>query len=251
MKTTTPMIPHSVTASSNACFFSCVRHRSTSTIIVHYIWCQPFCSAVWILSERLCFPTFVHYFLPTMHSDFECTTDVGPVPNGTLNPHCLPLSPHFRYVMPLWLLAKHLMHMVHLSGNTSVVSKSSSDWLDYTGFLGDVCSLMLSVNRCRGAKLPRERKKPSCLQMWRRMLIRVDWTLDFQKYVKYLKLATCNLSNTFESFTHRFVIAHYCKLHTVPLSTFLLFFLCCRYTWDNEIIYFVSFCLLSGNKSGK
>ncbi len=30
------------------------------------------------------------------------------------------------------------MHMVHLSGNTSVVSKSLSDWFDYTGFPGDV-----------------------------------------------------------------------------------------------------------------
>ncbi len=30
-------------------------------------------------------------------------------------------------------LAKRLMHMVHLSGNTSGVSKSSSDWLNYTG----------------------------------------------------------------------------------------------------------------------
>ncbi len=30
------------------------------------------------------------------------------------------------------------MHMVHLSGNTSGVSKSLPDWLDYTGFLGDV-----------------------------------------------------------------------------------------------------------------
>ncbi len=60
------------------------------------------------------------------------------------------------------------MHMVHLSGNTSVVSKSSSDWLDYTGFLGDVCVAffnVMSVNRCRGAKLPRERKKPPSLQM--------------------------------------------------------------------------------------
>ncbi len=36
-------------------------------------------------------------------------------------------------------LAKRLMHMVHLSGNTSGVSKSSSDWLNYTGFPGDVC----------------------------------------------------------------------------------------------------------------
>ncbi len=31
------------------------------------------------------------------------------------------------------------MHMAHLSGNTSGVSKSSSDWLNYTGFPGDVC----------------------------------------------------------------------------------------------------------------
>ncbi len=31
------------------------------------------------------------------------------------------------------------MHMVHFSGNTSGVSKSSSDWLNYTGFPRDVC----------------------------------------------------------------------------------------------------------------
>ncbi len=36
-------------------------------------------------------------------------------------------------------LAKRLMHMVHLSGNNSVVSKLSSDWLNFTGFPGDVC----------------------------------------------------------------------------------------------------------------
>ncbi len=36
-------------------------------------------------------------------------------------------------------LAKRLVHMAHLSGNTSGVSKSSSDWLNYTGFPGDVC----------------------------------------------------------------------------------------------------------------
>ncbi len=35
-------------------------------------------------------------------------------------------------------LAKRLMHMAHSSGSTSGVSKSSSDWLDYTGFPGDV-----------------------------------------------------------------------------------------------------------------
>ncbi len=36
-------------------------------------------------------------------------------------------------------LAEHLMHVAHKIGNTSGVSKSSLDWLNYTGFLGDVC----------------------------------------------------------------------------------------------------------------
>ncbi len=42
-------------------------------------------------------------------------------------------------------LAKRLMHMAHLSGNTSGVSKSSSDWLNYTGFPGDVCVAFFNV----------------------------------------------------------------------------------------------------------
>ncbi len=42
-------------------------------------------------------------------------------------------------------MAKRLMHMVHLSGNTSGVSTSSSDWLNYTGFLGDVCVEFFNV----------------------------------------------------------------------------------------------------------
>ncbi len=37
------------------------------------------------------------------------------------------------------------MHMVHLSWNTSGVSKSSSDWLNYTGFPGDVCVAFFNV----------------------------------------------------------------------------------------------------------
>ncbi len=37
------------------------------------------------------------------------------------------------------LLAKRLMHMAHKIGNTSGVSKSSSDWLNDTGFPWDVC----------------------------------------------------------------------------------------------------------------
>ncbi len=35
-------------------------------------------------------------------------------------------------------LAKRLMHTAHKSGNTSGVSKLSSDWSDYTGFPGEV-----------------------------------------------------------------------------------------------------------------
>ncbi len=37
------------------------------------------------------------------------------------------------------------MHMVHLSGNTCVVSKLSSDWFNYTGFPGDVCVTFFNV----------------------------------------------------------------------------------------------------------
>ncbi len=37
------------------------------------------------------------------------------------------------------------MHMAHLSGNTSGVSKSSSNWLNYTGFPGDMCVAFFNV----------------------------------------------------------------------------------------------------------
>ncbi len=42
-------------------------------------------------------------------------------------------------------LAERLMHTAHLAGNTSGVSKSSSDWLDYTGFPGDVCVAFFNI----------------------------------------------------------------------------------------------------------
>ncbi len=63
----------------------------------------------------------------------------------------------------------NILLVTHLFGNTSVVSKSSSDWLNYTVFPEDVCmsrSLTFRLEtRYHGAKLPRERRKPSCLQM--------------------------------------------------------------------------------------
>ncbi len=42
-------------------------------------------------------------------------------------------------------LAKRLMHIVHLSGNTSGVLKLSSDWLNSTGFPGDMCVMFFNV----------------------------------------------------------------------------------------------------------
>ncbi len=43
----------------------------------------------------------------------QLTALLGPVPNGTLNPRGLPLSPHFRDVMPLWLSGRRLLWSSH------------------------------------------------------------------------------------------------------------------------------------------
>ncbi len=58
--------------------------------------------------------------------------------------------------------------MAQLSGKISGVSKSSSDWLNYTGFLGDVCVVFLNVPPGnKDAVAPNsQKKKATCLQMW-------------------------------------------------------------------------------------
>ncbi len=84
-------------------------------------------------------------------------------------------------------LAKRLMHVVHLSGNTSKVLKSLSDWLDYTGFPGDVCVVFFNVSpgnkvavapnpltkeeshrvyKCDGERLSGSSKRWSFKSMW-------------------------------------------------------------------------------------
>ncbi len=59
--------------------------------------------------------------------------------------------------------------MAHLSGKTSGVSKSSSDWLNYTGFTGDVVYRVLNVPpENKEAVAPNhltKEEKPLCLQM--------------------------------------------------------------------------------------
>ncbi len=103
------------------------------------------------------------------------------------------------------------MHLVHLSGNTSGVSKSLSDWLDYTGFSGDVCHVLKHSTwkqRCCDTKHPPPppRKKKAVMFTTVTMSAYQDKVLDFQKYVKCLKFAAYNLCNTSASFTHRFDI---------------------------------------------
>ncbi len=77
-------------------------------------------------------------------------------------------------------LAKRLMHMVHLSENTSVVSKSSSDWLNYTGFPGDVCVTFFNAPLGNNdAVVPNSLAKEESRRVYN----------CYEKYVKYLKFA--------------------------------------------------------------
>ncbi len=74
------------------------------------------------------------------------------------------------------------MHMAHLSGNTSGVSKSLSDWLDYTGFPGDVCVCVTFFNVPPGNKdavapNPLAKDESCCVY-------NCDDEHFFQKYVK-------------------------------------------------------------------
>ncbi len=60
-------------------------------------------------------------------------------------------------------LAEHLMHTAHLAGNTSGVLKLSLNWLDYTGFLGDVCVAFFNVLPGNDAVMPNPlTKEESC-----------------------------------------------------------------------------------------
>ncbi len=72
-------------------------------------------------------------------------------------------------------LAERLMHMAHKSGNTSGVLKSSSDWLNYTGFPGDVCVAFFNVppgNKNAVTPNPLTKEESRRVSNWRRALIR-------------------------------------------------------------------------------
>ncbi len=85
-------------------------------------------------------------------------------------------------------LAKRLMHMAHKSGNTSGVSKSSSDWLNYTGFLGFFPRSL--TFRLETKMVPNPLTKEESRRVYKCDDERLSGsTLDFQKNVKYLTFA--------------------------------------------------------------
>ncbi len=93
--------------------------------------------------------------------------------------------------------------MAHLSGNTSGVSKSSSDWLNYTGFPRDVCVAFFNVppgNKDVVAPNPLT-KEESC-RVYKcddKRLSGSNKRWDFQKYVKYLKFAALKYIREFHT----------------------------------------------------
>ncbi len=71
--------------------------------------------------------------------------------------------------------------------------KSLSDWLDYTGFPGDVCVAFFNVSPGnRDAVVPNPLTKEESRRVYNyddRRLSVSSKRVEFQKYVKYLKLA--------------------------------------------------------------
>ncbi len=83
--------------------------------------------------------------------------------------------------------------MAHKSGNTSGVSKSSSDWLNSTGFPGDVCVAFFNFpHRNKDSMAPNPLVKEKSHYVYNcddRRLSESNKMMDFQKYVKYLNFA--------------------------------------------------------------
>ncbi len=87
--------------------------------------------------------------------------------------------------------------MVHLSGNTSVVSKLSSDWLNYTGFPGDVCVVFFNVPPGnKDAVAPNTLTTEESRRVYKCDSKRLSGSTKrwvFKKYVKYFKFEAYDL----------------------------------------------------------
>ncbi len=83
------------------------------------------------------------------------------------------------------------MYKVNISGNTSVVSKSSSDWLNYTGILGET---------------PLRKKKAIVFTNVTANVYQGQLNTGFSKVCEIFKVHGIESLKYVESFTHRFVI---------------------------------------------
>ncbi len=85
--------------------------------------------------------------------------------------------------------------MAHLSENTSGVSKSSSDWLNYTGFPGDVCVTFFNVPPGnKDAVTPNPSRKKKAVEM------NCDWLFDMsvkRPHGRSLANESCHLFQSF------------------------------------------------------
>ncbi len=80
----------------------------------------------------------------------------------------------------------------HTYLNTSGVPKSSPDWLNYTGFPGDVCYVFKRPAWKQTLWRPRERRKPSCLKLTRMLISQLNaWFPKvcsiFKESLKYIQ----------------------------------------------------------------
>ncbi len=102
-------------------------------------------------------------------------------------------------------LAKRLMH---ISGSTSGVSKSSSDWLNYAGFPGDVCVVFFNVPPGnKDAVTPSRKKNAVVFTNVTPNAYQSQLNTGFPKVCEILKVYTIeSLKYTREFHTHRSVI---------------------------------------------
>ncbi len=99
------------------------------------------------------------------------------------------------------------MHTAHKIGNTSGVSKSSSDWLNYRVFTGDVCVTFFNVppgNKDAVTPNPLTKKKALVFTTVTISAYRDQLNTGFSKYVK---------------FVHEFyTLVCYCGVISTPLN---------------------------------
>ncbi len=108
------------------------RHELCQTLLVLLRWTAAFICQKNLVTVILA----VHFLLEMQYNFLQCRLLCV-----AFKMQILP----YKLVSASWPLAECLMHMAPLTGNTSADLKSSSDWLNSTGFLNMSCSLMVRL----------------------------------------------------------------------------------------------------------